>query len=192
MVIGYAKGAVMGLNKPVASRITLVTASMPDRSELLAEMMASVAAQTTLPAAHLIIIDERPLVPKLQELIGKVTTEYMVQVDDDDIIYSNHIETLNANLDADVVWTWCDVTGRTWSPNEAYQPGVLQHYNYIPANHARRVAAVQAVGGITEHDCGDYEDWNLLRRLESAGATFRNVPEITWQYRFGLCNQITV
>ena len=181
----------MGLNKPVAARITLVTASMPNRSDLLAEMLSSVAAQTMLPAAHFIIIDERPLVPKLQELTAKVTTEYMVQVDDDDIIYPSHIATLDANLDADVVWTWCDVTGRSWSPNEGYQPGVLQGRNYIPANHARRVKKVQAVGGITEHEAGDYEDWNLLRRLETAGATFKNVPEITWHYRFGLCNQIT-
>jgi len=179
------------MSKPVALRITLITASMPDRSHLLAQMLASVAEQTVLPAAHFILTDDRPLVPKLQELIGKVTTEYMVQVDDDDIIYPNHIATLNANLDSDVVWTWCDVSGRNWSPNEAYQPGVLQHRNYIPANHARRVAAVQAVGGITEHDCGDYEDWNLLRRLENAGATFLNIPEITWAYRFGLCKQVT-
>jgi hypothetical protein len=191
MVAGNAQGAVMGLAKPVASRITLITASMPDRSHLLAEMLASVAAQTVLPAAHLIIIDERPLVPKLQELTAKVTTEYMVQVDDDDLIYPNHVETLNDNLDADVVWTWCDVVGRGWNPNQPYQPGVLQDHNYIPSNHARRVEAVRSAGGFLPQVGYDYEDWNLLRRLEAAGATFKNVPQVTWAYRFGLCNQIT-
>ena len=191
MVAGYTKSAHMGLGKPVASRITLVTASMPDRSHLLGEMLASVAAQTTLPAAHLILIDDRGVVPKLNELLAKVTTEFMVQVDDDDIIYPNHIETLNANLDADVVWTWCDVTGRDWSPNEAYQPGVLQHRNYIPANHARRMDKVREVGAMVDYVSGDFDDWHLLRRLESGGATFKNVPEITWNYRFGLCDQIS-
>jgi glycosyltransferase involved in cell wall biosynthesis len=181
----------MGLGKPVAARITLITASMPDRSHLLAEMLASVAAQTVLPAAHLIIIDDRPLVPKVQELLAKTSTDYVVQVDDDDLLYPNHIETLAANLDADVVWTWCDVTGRSWSLNETYQPGVLQSRNYIPSNHARKVSAVMDAGGINEHGSGDYEDWNLLRRLETAGATFKNVPEVTWAYRFGLCKQIT-
>jgi len=181
----------MGLMKPVASRITLITASMPDRSELLAEMLATVAAQTVLPAAHLIVIDDRSLVPKLQELAAKVTTEYMVQVDDDDIIYPNHIETLNDNLEADVVWTWCDVTGRSWNPNEPHQPGVLQSRNYIPSNHARRVSAVESVGGFLPQVGGDFEDWNLLRRLETAGATFKNVPIVTWQYRFGLSCQLT-
>lgn len=179
------------MSKPVASRITLVTASMPDRSHLLAEMMASVASQTVLPAAHYILIDDRGVVPKLNELLSKVTTEYVVQVDDDDIIYPNHIETLDANLDADVVWTWCDVIGRDWSPNEEYQPGMLQSRNYIPANHARRMDKVREVGGIVDYAPGDYEDWNLLRRLESGGATFKNVPEITWAYRFGLCKQVT-
>ena len=181
----------MGLAKPVASQITLITASMPDRSHLLADMLASVTAQTVLPSAHFIIIDDRPLVPKLQELIAKVTTEYVVQVDDDDIIYPNHIETLDANLDADVVWTWCKVTGRDWSINEAYQPGVLQQRNYIPSNHARRISALEAVGGIADHAPYDFEDWNLLRRLELNSATFKNVPEITWEYRHGLCDQIT-
>lgn len=181
----------MGLTKPVASRITLVTASMPDRSELLAEMLASIASQDMLPAAHLIVIDERQLVPKLQELTAKVTTEYMVQVDDDDILYPDHISTLDANLGADVVWTWCDVTGRGWVANEPHQPGVLQVRNYIPSNHARRVATVNAVGGFVPQIGSDFEDWNLLRRLESHGATFHNVPHVTWQYRFGLCNQLT-
>jgi glycosyltransferase involved in cell wall biosynthesis len=164
---------------------------MPDRSHLLAEMLASMTAQTMLPAAHLILIDDRGVVPKLNELLSKVTTEYMVQIDDDDIIYPNHIETLNANLDADIVWTWCDVTGRDWSPNEAYQPGVLQHRNYIPANHARRMDKVREVGAMADYAPGDYDDWHLLRRLETAGATFLNIPKITWAYRFGLCKQIT-
>lgn len=177
--------------KPVATQITLITASMPDRSHLLAQMLASVARQTVLPAAHFIVIDGRPLVPKLQELLSKVTTEYVVQVDDDDILYANHVKTLNNNLDADIVWTWCDVTGRNWNANEPYQPGVLQDRNYIPSNHARRMSAINEVGGITSHGNNDYEDWNLLRRLETAGATFKNVPIITWNYRFGLCKQLT-
>jgi hypothetical protein len=181
----------VGLGKPVAARITLITAAMPDRSHLLAEMLASVAAQTVLPAAHLIIIDDRPLVPKLQELLDKTSTEYVVQVDDDDLLYPNHVETLAANLDADVVWTWCDVTGRDWNVNEPYQPGLLQVRNYIPANHARKVSAVRDAGGFQLHSERDFEDWHLLRRLETTGATFKNVPEITWAYRFGLCEQIT-
>lgn len=180
----------MGL-KRVEPRLTLITPSMPDRSHLLAEMLASVAAQTVLPAAHFIIIDERRQVPKLAELLSKVDTEYVCQVDDDDIVYPNHVETLSANLGADVVWTWCDVTGRQWNPNQGYQPGVLQSRNYIPSNYAGRVAKFREVGGYLPHDPGDFEDWNLLRRIESTGGSFYNVPIVTWNYRFGLCKQTT-
>jgi hypothetical protein len=47
------------------------------------------------------------------------------------------------------------------------------------------------VGGFMDYSLGDYQDWNLLRRLESGGATFHTVPTITWNYRFGLCKQIS-
>jgi len=191
VVLRPPEGTLVGLKIPTEPRVTLVTASMPDRSHLLREMLASVAEQTVQPAAHLIIVDDRPLVPKLQDLLAQTKTEYLVQIDDDDLLYPNHVETLAASLEADVVWTWCDVTGRDWNTNESYQPGVLQTRNYIPANHARRVSAVVGVGGFQPHPAHDFEDWNLLRRLESAGATFKNVPEVTWNYRFGLCHQLT-
>ena len=75
--------------------------------------------------------------------------------------------------------------------DERYQAGLLQVRNYIPANHARRLAAVNAAGGFQPHGSNDFEDWSLLRRMELAGATFKNVPDITWCYRFGLCDQLT-
>jgi glycosyltransferase involved in cell wall biosynthesis len=179
----------MGLK--TSQRITLITVSLPERRALLTEMLQSVAAQTMAPAAHIIIIDEGPQVPKLARALKMVDTEYLCQVDDDDIIYPDHIETLENNLDADVVWTWCDVTGRDWSPNQGYEPWKLQYQNYIPSNYAGRVSKIRDVGGYQPHDKNDYEDWNLLRRLESGGATFENVPVITWNYRFGLCRQTT-
>jgi hypothetical protein len=172
-------------------RITIITASLPERSHLLAELTASVAAQNVMPAAHLIVIEDGPIVPKLKRLQEMVDTEYWCQVDDDDILYPNHIEVLSQNLVADVVWTWCDVTGRNWNPNSGYMPGLLQHRNYIPCVYAGRKSKAMEVGGFMDYSLGDYQDWNLLRRLESGGATFHTVPTITWNYRFGLCKQIS-
>ena len=164
--------------------VTLITGSMPKRAPLLKEMLDSVAAQTRPPAAHLIEVSNTPLVPKLNRLISMVETEWLVQVDDDDLLYPNHVETLTANLTADVVWTWCDVEGRDWSPNEPYQPGVLQHRNYIPSNCAIRADLIRYIGCHQEVDSSDYHDHDLLRRAEKAGATFLNVPVVTWRYRF--------
>lgn len=165
--------------------LTLVTASMPDRASMLVEMLASVRSQTVAPVEHLVAVSAAGQVPKLNRLIGIVETEWFVQVDDDDLLYPNHVETLLGaamSSDADVVWTWCDVEGRNWSPNEPYQPGVLQHRNYIPSNCAIRTSKALKVGG--HRDGHGHHDHDLLARLESAGASFHNVPEVTWKYRF--------
>lgn len=149
---------------------------------MLVEMLGSVAAQTVSPDRHLLEVSEGPVVPKLNRLIGLVEAGWVVQVDDDDLLYPNHVEVLAGNLTADVVWTWCEVVGRNWSPNASYQPGRLQAENYIPSNCAIRAEAIRAVGGHREGY--GHHDHDLLARLEAAGATFLNVPVVTWQYRF--------
>ena len=164
--------------------ITLVTPSLPGRAAMLREMLVSVEAQSLAPDRHLIDISVGPLVPKLQGMLDQVADGWVVQVDDDDLLYPNHVEVLAANLRADVVWTWCDVVGRNWNPNAEYQPGVLQVRNYIPSNCAIRAEVLREVGGHVPVGLPDHPDWHLLRRLEQAGASFLCVPEVTWQYRF--------
>ena len=164
--------------------ITLVTPSLPKRAAMLREMLVSVEAQSLAPDRHLIDVSNGPMVPKLQGMLDQVGDGWVVQVDDDDLLYPNHVEVLAANLRADVVWTWCDVVGRDWNPNAEYQPGVLQVRNYIPSNCAIRAEALRAVGGHVPVGLPDHPDWHLLRRLEQAGASFLCVPEVTWQYRF--------
>lgn len=168
----------------VSDRITLITGSLPERSSLLCEMINSVSLQVVKPTQHLIAVDDSPVVPKLNKLIEIASTEYVVQVDDDDLLYPNHVQVLNDNLVADVVWTWCDVTGRNWDPNEGYQKGVLANRNYIPSNCAIRREALLGVGGHIE--TGGHHDHWLLQRLEAADCSFHNVPIKTWNYRFGV------
>lgn len=149
---------------------------------MLQEMLGSVAAQTVLPDQHLLEVSTRDVLDVLNELTDQVQSGWAVQVDDDDLLYPNHVEVLSQNLSADVVWTWCDVVGRDWNPNAPYQPGVLQQRNYIPSNCAIRVDAIRAVGG--RRHSNRYPDHDLLARLEANGATFLNIPVVTWQYRF--------
>ena len=163
--------------------ITLVTPSLPSRAAMLEEMLESVAAQTRLPDQHLLDVSDGPMVPKLIGLIDQVQVGWFCQVDDDDLLFPDHVWMLASNLRADVVWTWCEVVGRDWSPNAPYQPGRLQAENYIPSNCAIRVEAYRAVGGYREGS-GRHPDHDLLARLEQEGATFLNIPVVTWQYRF--------
>jgi hypothetical protein len=164
--------------------ITLVTPSLPKRAAMLREMLVSVEAQVLPPDRHLIDVSVGPMVPKLQSMLDQVADGWVVQVDDDDLLYPNHVEVLAANLRADVVWTWCDVVGRAWSPNEEYEKGKLHFRNFIPSNCAIRADAIREVGGHLPVGLPDHPDWNLLRRLERAGASFLCVPQVTWQYRF--------
>lgn len=163
--------------------LTLVTATLSERSEMLAEMLESVAAQTRQPDAHVIVKDEGVgFVDTVNEAVSRVTTDYFCLVDDDDLLLPHHVETLVANLVADIVWTWVRVDGRNWNPNRGYEPGRLLQENYIPSNMAMRTGLWRDLGGYRHGP--KHPDWDMLQRCESAGATFHNVPEVTWVYRF--------
>lgn len=167
--------------------LTLVTATLPERGPLLSGMLATVAAQTVKPAAHVLHWDHgRGFVDTVNAAVAHVRTEWFCLVDDDDLLDPHHVETLTANLSSavDIVWTWCRVEGRMWDPNESYQPGVLQARNYIPSNMAMRTELWRDLGGYRQQGEVDHPDWDLLRRAERVDARFRNVPEITWTYRF--------
>ena len=163
--------------------LTLVTATLPEREGMLAELMDSVSKQTVAPAYHIIHEDDgRGFVDTVNEAVSLVQTDYFCLVDDDDLLLPNHVETLTNNLVADIVWTWVRVEGRNWNPNRGYERGVLQHHNYIPSNMAMRTGLWRELGGYRHGP--KHPDWDMLQRCEDAGATFHNVPEITWVYRF--------
>lgn len=166
--------------------LTLVTATLPSRAMLLTEMLRSVAQQTRLPDAHAIKWDHGVgFVETVNQAVASVRTDYFCLVDDDDLLLPNHVETLAENLTADIVWTWCQIEGRTgWNPNSGWEPGRLAHGNFIPSNMAMRTDLWNELGGYRNVAPGDHPDWELLRRAEAAGATFRNVPNVTWVYRF--------
>jgi hypothetical protein len=164
--------------------LTLVTATLPSRAPLLAEMLDTVTEQTVQPACHIVMRDDgRGFVDTVNRAVSMVDTEFFCLVDDDDLLLPHHVETLTGNLSgADIVWTWTEVRGRSWNPNAAYTPGRLSHENYIPSNMAMRTGLWRELGGYRSGP--QHPDWDMLQRCENSGATFVNVPEITWVYRF--------
>lgn len=163
--------------------LTLVTATLPERVDFLSEMLASVCDQIVQPAVHVVVRDDgRGFVDTVNRAVGMVDTDFFCLVDDDDLLLPRHVGVLTANLVADVVWTWVSVEGRNWNPNQGYVPGLLQEKNYIPSNMAMRTSLWHNLGGYRSglH----HPDWDMLKRCEQAGATFHNVPEVTWVYRF--------
>ena len=171
----------------ISDKITIITTTLPERTSMLEEMIKSHESQTMKAADHIIITDQGDgLVKSTNLAVEKVCTEYFCIVDDDDILYPNHIETLHNNLTADIVWTWCHVVGREISFSSPYTFGRLQTEPYITNNHAMRTELFKNMGGWRNKDISEvpHPDWDMQRRCERNGATFLNVPEITWEYRF--------
>jgi glycosyltransferase involved in cell wall biosynthesis len=163
-------------------KISLVTVTLKERHQLLCKSLESAAYQTIKASTHHIVYDRgEGFVKTVNRAVSFVDTEYFCFLDDDDIIYPNHIKILSENLDSDIVWTWCDVVGRDIKFNRGYEKDLLQKQPYIPSNHAMRTELFREMGGYKDmHNA----DWDMLKRCETAGASFKNVPKTTWQYRF--------
>lgn len=165
--------------------VTVITATMPGREHLLAEAMASVAAQTYRPLDHLIAVDyvQRGGARPKNLLAETVETDWIATLDDDDILYPQHLDLLiAASEDADVVYSWCDVTGDDpWEQyNRSFDADLLRRLSIVSHNAMVRTELVAEVGGWDE--ARGY-DWTFWHKCLDAGARFRCVPERTWLYR---------
>jgi len=163
--------------------ITVITPTLSDRVEKLAECKASVQDQTVEFADHIVQIDhdrEGPAATR-NKLIEKVDTEWVLFLDDDDILYPQYNEAVQPYLDDfDFVYTWCerDFLG---IPDTDFNPDMLRIGNTIPVTACVKVQMVRDVGGFPLE--GVYEDWQLWLKLLDAGAKFMAVRKRLWEYR---------
>jgi|LakMenE01Jun11ns_1017448.scaffolds.fasta_scaffold9939438_2 glycosyltransferase involved in cell wall biosynthesis len=166
--------------------ITIITPTIHERSNLLTEAVKSVENQKVKAVGHFVQVDESKAGPAYvrNRLVEKVQSEWIGFLDDDDILYPNHIEEYRkAHENSDVIYTWCDSTGREkFDPNSHFDPERLMYGNYIPITAAVRTNFFRQVGGFSEDT--RYEDWDLWVKLLKAGARFTCVPVKTWCYRF--------
>ena len=164
-------------------KIAVITPSKPNRAKLLEECKASVLAQT-LPAFHAIEVDvnlEGPAIVR-NRIVASLDPSYdwIAPVDDDDIIYRDHLQLLAAQSEnADVVY----------SPPSKYGSGSIHAFNAkeLPGrNHIGMTSLVrrsmfEKVNGFW--DKARFEDWDLWLRILKAGGRFVYVPTATWEYR---------
>lgn len=167
--------------------IAAVIPTIPGREALLEQALESVHAQT-VPADQVIVaLDERREGPAAARNRGvqEASTDWVAFLDDDDVWYPNHLETLlQASGGADVVYSDCALVGPHSHPdlNRDFDPFLLQLRNFIPVTALVRRNVFLDVGGFDPAD--DLEDWGLWKRLASAGCRFVHVPVTTWEYRF--------
>jgi glycosyltransferase involved in cell wall biosynthesis len=113
-------------------------------------------------------------------LAAAVNTEWIALLDDDDYFYPQHLERLIANsADADVVYSWCDSTGDSFTSYNQGWEGVdaLRGSSRVSHNAIVRTSLFKAVGGFPLER--GY-DWRFWIKAADAGARFVSVPDRTW------------
>lgn len=166
--------------------VTVLTASLPERADMLAQAVASVKAQTFPAVEHLIGVDHerQGAAPVLNRLLEEASGEWVMVCDDDDLLDPGHLETLVPHLsgDVDVVWSKPRVEGDVVFRNYEHEwdPAVLHRCNIVSHNALMRTSAVRAVGG---WEPVRWFDWDLFKRLHLDGARFCRVDATTWTYR---------
>lgn len=129
--------------------------------------------------------------------------EFVLFLDDDDLLFADHIETLVGalalNPDAAAAYSlaWEVPTDASRLPDGAYvehepvfhramqrpfDPNVLREFNYIPIQAILFQRKLYLERGGFEEDLDALEDWNLWNRY-AVGNRFAYVPKVTSLYR---------
>lgn len=174
--------------------ITVVTASIPERHEMLEECKASVAAQTYPAAAHLYDVDIHRVGPAWMRnrISSKVETPWITFLDDDDLLLPPHFETHAPYADDfDIIFSWADMVhsdGGRETFTSGYVPDrILAGHNTIPLTASMRTDLFRDCGGFSETE--RFEDWYLWKMCILKGARFACIEHVTWEYRTGHGNR---
>lgn len=172
------------------SDITVITPTIIGRESMLAEAEASVLVQTVKPAAHLTCIDTYRNGPAIVRnlLLGRVETEWVAFLDDDDLLDRHHLDILSSGH-TDVRASFCRFSGEELPAkyvNRHYDREAMRRHGIFGITVMARLEAIRDAGcfGVER-----YEDWSLWNRMADNGATFEVIPIITWTYRLGHGNR---
>jgi glycosyltransferase involved in cell wall biosynthesis len=163
--------------------VAVLTATLPERSQLLSECKQSVEAQT-VQVEHLIGLDSGREGPQTirNRLAWASDAEWFLPLDDDDTLDPSCIQVLLENADADIIYPWCRMLGRTdgWVPNKLFSAQSLFQMNFIPCTALIRADVYRMLGGYQQVQL---EDWQMWQRAWLHGCTFKCVAEVLWSYR---------
>ena len=193
--------------------ITVITASIPGREELLGATLASVYNQQIPVEAHLVMAKTitsgmpGPQHCAIQQgyLLPAVRSEFTMRLADDDQLLPHYVATMLPYLDqADVLYAW-DANGsrprvncNDWGHDRV--TATLETSNWIDGSAVlMRTEILRSFGGWpTEWEGAGlfqgghfkgyqsgYDDQTVFYCMAKAGARFLCVPEETWAYGTG-------
>ena len=166
--------------------ITVLTASIPRRKEMLINAIESVANQELKPVAHKIVVDvnHKGNHWTYNELLNSVTTEWLCFLDDDDILYPDHLSKLSQYCsEYDVIFSNGDFQDplNAIQYSEDFSIESLNYNSIVPITALVRTQAMRNVGGFDPYQECDYLMW---KTLAFKGYRFKKINDITWKYNF--------
>jgi glycosyltransferase involved in cell wall biosynthesis len=166
---------------------TLVIPTIKPRRELLIRAVDSALDQTRVFDRIIVQYDTNRMGagPTRTKGMREVTTQWTAFLDDDDVLYPHHHQTLLDTADqtgADLVYPWFDVKGGT-DPFPMFEGRVFD-----PAEPNMFPVTVLARTELLHHSHGfplagpEGDDWPLWLELVSMGAKIVHVPIRTWRW----------
>lgn len=166
--------------------ITVLTASIGTRRHMLAECIESVMKQELKPVAHKVVVDLQRQGNwwTYNQLLNSAETDWVCFVDDDDILYPDHLSKLAEYAeDYDVIFSNCDINDPLgWVHySEPFSEEKLREDSIVPMTALVRKSALINAGGFDMIQGCDYSMWI---KILNQGGRFKKIEDTTWKYRF--------
>jgi glycosyltransferase involved in cell wall biosynthesis len=181
--------------------VTVCTATIPSRTEMLQRAIESVGNQTLEPMFHIIKLDKNKIggAAVIDSIVSEATTKYVMILDDDDEFLENHIELLYEKIEeeqADLVYPHFRYATRGDAGHlEAFfgVPWSNSNPHQVPLTWICRTDVFLEVGGfskdfdplsynIDEHGNRIGYDFLFILRLVQMNKRIVHLPKVTWIY----------
>lgn len=163
----------------MSADLTIITATIPGREKLLERALVSVRQQTLKPVVHAYKLDEKREggAATKNRLMDFVKTEWVIILDDDDMLLPDHIATVYEQRDkADIIYTYAKGNGRY---NRPFDFDALMADSVVAHTAMFRTKMFHQLGKF-KVELG--YDWKLWRDAANHGFSFLSLPVETWYY----------
>ena len=181
--------------------VTVCTATIPSRAEMLERAIDSVKNQTLQPKDHIIKLDDQKQgqAAVLDSIVEEAQTKYVMMLDDDDEFLPIHIQSLYAKIEeeqADLVYPHFRYATRGDGGHlEQFfnEPWDNRYPHQVPLTWICRTDVFLDIGGFSkDYDPNSYNldeqgnrighDYLFILRLVQNKKRIVHLPRVTWVY----------